>query len=335
MNLTLKPKNYNSLVKDIGKILDQGRKQAFKAVNEILVKTYWEIGRRIVVFEQEGKERAEYGTYLLERLSKDLRLKYGKGFSRSNIIYIRLFYIKYQKSETLSHQLSWSHYFELLKVEEDLERFFYEKQCLNENWSVRELKRQINSALFYRLALSKDKKGILKLSKKGQLIEKADDLIKNPYIFEFLGITEDYHYSEKELEQKLIDNLKMFLLELGKGFTFVARQFRISLGNEHFYIDLVFYHRILKCFVLIDLKIGNVEPRDVGQMNMYLNYFKAEEMAEQDNEPIGIILSAKKDRIKIDYALGSISNKLFVSKYKLYLPNKKELEARLKSLIKD
>jgi len=328
-----KPKNYNTLVQDIGKILEEGRNKAFRAVNEIIIKTYWEIGKRIIVFEQEGKEKAEYGSHLLEKLSKDLKSRYGKGFSRSNIIYMRLFYIKYQKSETLSHQLSWSHYFELLKVEEDLERSFYEKQCLNETWSVRELRRQINSALFHRLALSKNKKEILKLSKKGQLIKKADDLIKDPYVFEFLGIPENYNYSEKELEQKLINNLKLFLLELGKGFTFVARQFRISLGNEHFYIDLVFYHRILKCFVLIDLKIDDIKPADIGQMNMYLNYFKAEEKSKEDNEPIGIILSARKDRIKINYALGGISNKLFISKYKFYLPNKKELEDKLRKLI--
>ena len=334
MNQELKPENYKGLIKDIGKILEDSRTKAFRAVNEILVKTYWEIGRRIVVFEQQGKERAEYGSYLLEKLSKDLRLRHGKGFSRSNITYMRLFYLKYQKSETLSHQLSWSHYFELLKIEEDLERSFYEKQCINENWSVRELKRQIDSALFYRLALSKNKEKVLELSKKGQLIEKAEDLIKDPYVFEFLDIQENHHYSEKEIEQKLIDNLQRFLLELGKGFTFVSRQFRISLGNEHFYIDLVFYHRILKCFVLIDLKIDDIKPADIGQMNMYLNYFKAEEKSNEDNEPIGIILSARKDKIKIDYALGGISNKLFVSKYKFYLPNKKELEQKLKSLLK-
>lgn len=333
MNQELKPENYKSLIKDIGKILEEGRTKAFRVVNEILVKTYWEIGRRIVVFEQQGKERAEYGSYLLDRLSKDLKLRYGKGFSRRNIVSIRLLYKKYPIGQTLSAQLGWSHYVELLTIEEDLERSFYEKQCLIENWSVRELKRQIDSALFYRLALSKNKEEILNLSKKGQLIEKADDLIKDPYVFEFLGIQENHHYSEREIEQKLIDNLQRFLLELGKGFTFVARQFRISFSNKHFYIDLVFYNRILKCFVLIDLKINDVEPADIGQMNMYLNYFKAEEKSKEDNDPIGIILSAKKDKIKIDYALGGISNKLFISKYKFYLPNKKELERRLKSLI--
>jgi len=313
MDTELKPGNYKGLIKDIGKILEESRNNAFRAVNEILVKTYWEIGRRIVVFEQQGKERAEYGSYLLERLSKDLKSKYGKGFSRSNIIPMRLLYKKYPIGQTLSDQLSWSHYVELLNIEEDLERSFYEQQCLNENWSVRELKRQINSALFYRLALSKNKKEVLKLSKKGQLIEKAEDLIKDPYVFEFLDIPEDYHYSERELEQKLINDLQYFLLELGKGFTFVARQFRISFSNKHFYVDLVFYNRILKCFVLIDLKTDDVEPADIGQMNMYLNYFKAEEKSKEDNEPIGIILSAKKDKIKIDYALGGIPNKLFIS----------------------
>lgn len=333
MNQELKPENYKGLIKDIGKILEEGRTKAFIVVNEILVKTYWEIGRRIVVFEQQGKERAEYGSYLLEKLSKDLKLRYGKGFSKSNLYLMRELHLKYPIFQTVSGKLSWSHYIELLSIEEELERSFYEKQCLNENWSVRELKRQINSALFYRIALSKNKEEILKLSKKGQLIEKADDLIKDPYVFEFLDIRENHHYSEREIEQKLIDNLQRFLLELGKGFTFVARQFRISLGNEHFYIDLVFYHRILKCFVLIDLKIDDIKPADIGQMNMYLNYFKAEEKSKGDNEPIGIILSARKDKIKIDYALGGISNKLFISKYKFYLPNKKELEQKLKSLI--
>ncbi len=333
MNQELKPENYKGLIKEIGKILEEGRSKAFRAVNEILVKTYWEIGRRIVVFEQQGKERAKYGSDLLEKLSKDLKFRYGKSFSKSNLYLMRGLYLRYSIFQTLSGKLSWSHYVELLTIEEDLERSFYEKQSLNENWSVRELKRQIDSALFYRLALSKNKKEVLKLSKKGQLIEKPDDLIKDPYVFEFLNIQENYHYSEKELEQKLIDNLQRFLLELGKGFTFVSRQFRISFNNKHFYIDLVFYHRILKCFVLIDLKIDDVEPADIGQMNMYLNYFKAEEKSNEDNDPIGIILSARKDKIKIDYALGGISNKLFISKYKFYLPNKKELEQKLKSLL--
>lgn len=298
--------------------------------NTILVETYWKIGERIVEYEQKGGEKAEYGTKLLTRLSKDLRLRHGKGFSKSNVYLMRSLYIKYPKFQTLSGKLSWSHYGELLSITDDLARSFYEKQCIKENWSVREIKRQINSALFERIALSKDKKGVLLLAKKGQVIEKEEDIIKDPYVLEFLKIPEKYRYTEKELEQKLINNLQNFLLELGKGFAFVGRQYRITLNNTHFYVDLVFYHTILKCFVLVDLKVGKVTHQDAGQMNMYLNYFKAEVSADNDSPPIGIILGAKKDNILVEYALGSISNKLFVSRYKLYLPNKKELTQRLR-----
>ena len=326
--------NHNNLINNIGKILEQGRQETFIAVNTILVRTYWQIGKYIVEFEQGGDKKVEYGSKLFERIAKDLKEKYGKGFSRTNIIYMRLLFLKYPKSQTLSDQLSWSHYIELLMIDDDLERSFYEKQCIKEKWSVRELKRQMNSLLFYRIDLSKDKTGVLELSKKGQIIEKAEDIIKDPYVLEFLKIPENYKYKEKEIEQKIINNLQMFLLELGKGFTFVVRQFRISLGNKHFYIDLVFYHRILKCFVLIDLKTEEVDHRDVGQMNLYLNYFKAEENSDEDNEPIGIILSTKKNNTIVKYALGGISNKLFVSKYKLYLPDKKQLEERIKMLVK-
>lgn len=325
--------DYIKLIVDIGEILENGRKQAYKAVNNILVRTYWEIGKMIVKFEQKGKQKAEYGTYLFEKVAKDMRGKYGKGFSRTNLIYIRLLYLKYRKSQTLSDQLSWSHYVELLNISDDLARSFYEKQCIHEKCSVRELKRQKNSMLFERIALSKSKKEVLRLSSKGHIIETSKDIIKEPYILEFLGIPEDYQYSEKELEQKIIDNLQLFLLELGKGFTFVKRQFRITLSNRHYYADLVFYHRILKCFVLIDLKIGEVNHGDVGQMNMYLNYFKKEENTKGDNDPIGLILTAEKHDVTVEYALGGISNKLFVSKYQLYLPKKEELEAEIKKLL--
>lgn len=333
MNKKLSNRNYKGLVNSIGALLEQGRKQAYYAVNQILVKTYWEIGQKIVEYEQDGNERAEYGTALLEHLSRDLKKKYGKGFSERNIYLMREFYINYKNLQTLSAKLSWSHYVELLAIEGDLERHFYEQQCINENWSIRALKRQINSALFERIALSKDKKGVLELSKKGILISKAEDVVKDPYVLEFLDIPEPYKYSEKELEQKIIDNLQMFLLELGKDFTFVKRQFRITLDNNHYYIDLVFYHKKLKCFVLIDLKAGKVNHADIGQMNMYLNYFKEEENSKGDNEPIGIVLSTKKGKFLAKYALGGISNKIFVSRYKLYLPEKKELETRLKEII--
>jgi predicted nuclease of restriction endonuclease-like (RecB) superfamily len=326
--------DYSFLIDNIGVILEQGRKKVFYAANSVLVRTYWEIGMQIVEFEKKNGVKAEYGSGLFERIANDLKYRYGKGFSRSNVIYMRLLYLNYQKSQTLSDQLSWSHYVELLGVGDDLARSFYEKQCLNENWSVRELKRQVNSVLFQRIALSKDKAGILALSRKGNVTEKAEDVVKDPYVLEFLDLPEDYNYSEKEIEQRIIDNLQLFLLELGKGFTFVKRQFRITLDNTDYYVDLVFYHRVLKCFVIIDLKIGKVTHSDVGQMNLYLNYFKAEESSKGDNEPIGIILAADKNNLLVKYALGGISNKLFVSKYKLYLPDKKELEKQMSGLLK-
>ena len=295
---------YSLLIQNIGSLLEQGRKQAYRAVNSILVRTYWEIGKSIVEYEQQGKEKAEYGTALLDNLSKDLKLKYGKGFSRRNILDMRRFYQVYSKWQTVSAELSWSHYVEILSIDNPLERSFYEKQCINERWSVRELSRQMSSALFHRLALSKDKGGVIKLSRNGQIIKKHEDIIKDPYILEFLKIPESHKYTEKDLEQKLIDNLQMFLLELGKGFAFVARQKRISLGNNHYYIDLVFYHRILRCFVLIDIKLGKAIHQDIGQMNLYLNYFKKEENAPEDNEPIGIVLSAYKNEVDVEFALG-------------------------------
>ena len=328
-------KKYSFLIDSIGSLLEQGRKQAYQAVNTILVKTYWQIGKQIVEYEQEGKEKAEYGSALLDNLSRDLKIKYGKGFSRRNILDMRRFYQSYPKWQTVSAELSWSHYIELLSIDEPLERSFYEKQCITERWSVRELSRQMSSALFHRLVLSKNKKGVIALSKKGQLIEKHEDILKDPYVLEFLKIPDSHQYTEKELEQRLIDNLQMFLLELGKGFTFVARQKRISLGNIYYYVDLVFYHRILRCFVLIDLKLGKATHQDIGQMNLYLNYFKKEENAPDDNEPIGIVLSVFKNEVDVEFALGGIINKLFVSKYQLYLPDKKELENKLREVLKD
>ncbi|MBU0459466.1 MAG: DUF1016 family protein [Nanoarchaeota archaeon] len=327
-------RNYELLIGSVGMLLERSRKEAYFQINQILVGTYWDIGRKIVEYEQKGEEKAEYGSKLLEKLSRDLKLRYGKGFSKSNVYLMRQFYVDHPKFQTVSGKLSWSHYSVLLRVSNRLERSFYEKQCLEERWSVRELKRQKDSALFERIALSKDKKGVLALAREGQVIEKTDDLVKDPYVLEFLGIPEDYRCSEKELEQKIIENLQKFLLELGKGFTFVSRQFRITLAGKHYYVDLVFYHRILRCFVLIDLKIGPVDHADIGQMNMYLNYFKAEERSEGDKDPIGIILSADKDNFLVEYALGSISNKLFVSKYKLYLPDKKELEEKVRKILK-
>jgi predicted nuclease of restriction endonuclease-like (RecB) superfamily len=335
MTLPLTNENYLKLVQSIGETIEEARNRAVKAVNIELLKANWEIGKFIVEFDQQGNLKADYGSSLLENLAKDLRVRFGKGFSKSNVYLMRLFYIKFPIFQTLSGKLSWSHYAELLGISDDTSREFYIKQCENENWSVRELKRQISSSLFERLALSKDKKGVLQLAKQGITISEPKDIVKDPYVLEFLKISEEIRMTESNLEQKIIDNLQVFLLELGKGFSFVGRQYRITLDNEHYYVDLVFYHRILKCFVLIDLKTRHVKHYDIGQMNLYLNYFKTEENTEGDNPPIGIVLGADKNDILVEYAIGGISNNIFVSKYQLYLPDKKQLEAKVKELINE
>ena len=235
----------------------------------------------------------------------------------------------------MSHLLTWSHYFEILKSDSDLEISFYSKQCEIEKWSVRELKRQMRSSLFERIALSKDKKGVLELAKNGHSIEKPEDILKDPFVLEFLKIPEQYQYLEGDLEENIISNLQQFIMEMGKGFAFIGRQYRMSIGGKHFRLDLLFYHRILKCFVLIDLKRGEIDHQDIGQMNLYLNYFKKEEATEGDNEPIGIILGAHKNQILVEYATDSISNKILLSKYQLYLPNKEQLQEQLEKLLYD
>ncbi len=325
--------NLQDLSTRIKLLISSSKKRINVNINNEILHTYWQIGELIIERETENNIDLKSSRVLILELSKILTIQIGKGFSRSNLTYMRLFYLKYPNGVTMSHQQSWSHFIEFLKIENDLERNFYEKQSSLENWSVRELRRQKDSALFQRLALSKDKEGVLKLSKEGQTIKSDEDLIKDPYVLEFLGIPEKSKYSEKQLETKIIENLQKFLLELGKGFAFIGSQYRITLNNTHFYIDLVFYHRILKCFVVIDLKIGEVKHTDIGQMNMYLNYFKEEENVEDDNDPIGIILVASKDEIMIKYATGGLSNKVFVSKYQTYLPNKNILEEKMRKII--
>lgn len=324
---------YSQLIGKIAGILAQARSQAVRQINQILVKTYWEIGREIVEFEQKGKVRADYGSSLMMTLSGELSQKFGKGFSRTNLQNMRQLYLYYPKCQTLSGELSWSHYCQLIAVTDDHARSFYEKESINNHWSARQLDRQINSMLFERLSLSKDKKGVLALAKKGQLIEKSEDVIKDPYILEFLGVPENSKLSETQLESALIEHLKEFLLELGKGFSFIERQKRITMNNEHFYIDLVFYHVYLKCYVLIDLKTRKFKHEDVGQMNFYLNYFRKEINQEGDNGPIGIILCAEKEKVFAEYVLGGLSNKIFASKYKLALPKPKELKEEMAQTI--
>jgi predicted nuclease of restriction endonuclease-like (RecB) superfamily len=325
---------YQNLLTKISEVYTSGQAKAVQAVNTNILQTYWNIGHDIVVFEQRGMTKADYGVALLETLSRDLTLRHGKGFSRSNLNYMRLLFTQFPICETLSHKLSWSHYCELVKIDNELERQFYQKQSELENWSIRELKRQKETSLFLRLAASRDKEAILKLAEKGNLPEKPTDLLLDPYIFEFLKIPEPYFLSEKKLEKKLLDNLQSFLLELGKGFTFVGRQYRITLNNEHYKVDLVFYHRILRCFVLIDLKTRKVKHGDIGQMNMYLGYFADEENGEGDNPPIGIVFTREKDDLLVKYATYGMSSQLLVAKYQLYLPNEEELRVRLMGKLK-
>ena len=326
---------YQSLLGRISDVYAAGRLRAHQAVNSVITETNWQIGRDIVEFEQGGKIRADYGKALLATLSRDLTLRHGKGFSRSNVVRIRQFYLAYPKGATLSHQLSWSVVVELLKIDDDLERSFYEQQATREKWTVRELQRQKKTSLFLRLATGKDKDAILDLAHQGQTITQPSDILRDPFVFEFLKIPEPHTVSETDLETLLCDHLQPFLLELGKGFTFVGRQYRITLNNTHYRVDLVFYHRILRCFVLIDLKINDVEHHDIGQMNLYLGYFAAEENAEGDNPPIGIILTRNKDELLVEYATYQMNSQLFVQKYQLYLPGREELRRELELTLRE
>jgi predicted nuclease of restriction endonuclease-like (RecB) superfamily len=326
---------YQYLLEQISRVYTAGRGAALQAVNTQLLETYWQVGRQIIEFEQGGKDRAEYGVALIDRLFADLRLRHGKGFSRSNLIYMRLFYLRYPISQKPSHQLSWSHYVELLKLDDPLERGFYEQQAIVERWSVPELKRQKATSLFLRLAASKDKAGILQLARQGQTLAQPEDVLREPYVFEFLKIPEPWQISETQLEAALCRHLQQFLLELGKGFTFVGRQYHITVNNVHYKVDLVFYHRILRCFVLIDLKIGEVQHHDIGQMNLYLGYFAKEENQPDDNPPIGIILSRHKDELLVEYATYQMNSQLFVQKYQLYLPDREELRREIEQTLRE
>ena len=327
------PQDYEQLVNQISTLWDRAKENAVFAVNSELLMANWQTGQYIVEYEQGGKSRAEYGQQLLVNLSRDLTIKRGKGFSRSNLNYMRKLYIAFPKCETLSHKLTWSHYFELLKCEDPMEMQFYYKEAIREGWKVRDLKRQIKSSLFQRLALSSDKEGILALANEGRQVMKAEDIIHDPYVLEFTGLPQKKRYKESELEKALKANMEQFLLELGRGFAFIGRQYVIPIGSRRFKVDLVFYHCILKCYVLIDLKRSEIKHSDIGQMNLYLNYFKTEVCQPDDNPPIGIVLGARKDELLMEYALQGITNQLFAARYQLYLPKREELQAQLDLLL--
>jgi len=345
------------LVKEIRDLVQSARRTAAQNVNTLQVVTNFEIGRRIVEYEQQGSRRAEYGKRTLKELSYRLTEELGRGFSSTNLKYMRQFYLEYHETvpqirQTLSDQLpaivptetpirqtlsdqftprftlSWSHYVFLLNIDNRDERRFYEIESRQNQWSLSELKRQFNSGIYERLALSRDKKGVKALADKGQIIEKPQDMLKDPYILEFLGLDESAKYSESDIESAIIDKLGTFLLELGKGFLFEARQKRFTFDADHYYVDLVFYNRILRCYVLIDLKIGKITHADIGQMQMYVHYYDREVKLPDENPTIGIILCRTKNDALVKLTLPEKSN-IYASQYQIYLPSKEELKRKL------
>lgn len=326
----------NPLVSEIKSILDTSRQNVAKVVNNELLVAYWKIGEIIVRYEQNDNVRAAYGDKTLKQLSKTLTEEFGKGFSRSNLQNMRLFYLNYPKCQTVSGKLSWSHYCELLSISDKNKRSFYEKEAINSNWSVRELKRQINTSLYERLLLSKgefNKEQILSLAANGVEISEPVDIIKDPYVFEFLGIPENKPVMENDLEKALVEQIEKFLLELGRGFMFVGTQQRVTINNTHYYADMVFYNKPLKSYVIIELKTTKLMPEAVGQLNMYLSYYENEVNDEGDNKPIGIILCTDKDALTAEYALGGLSSNIFASKYTYYIPQKEQLIAEVEKVI--
>lgn len=362
----------NTVYGRIRRILESARSNVARTVNSTQVIANWLIGHEIVEGEQRGKKRAQYGKQLIERLAERLKSDFGTGYSAQNLFYMRQFYSSYPsllpaseilhalRGESISvpptsanilhaprgksdwqpgmihTSLSWTHYRTLLRVDSAKARAFYEIEAINNNWAARELERQINSFLFERLAVNRDKQGVMKLAKKGQSISTAVDVFKDPVVIEFLGLPESPRLAESDLEQSLISNLQSFLLELGKGFAFVSRQERITLDGDHFYIDLVFYHTILKCFILIDLKVGKLTHGDLGQIQLYVNYFDQERRTDSDNPTLGLILCTDKNDAVVRYTLGAEqSRKIFASRYKLHLPTEQELKIELRRELKE
>ena len=324
MDIKLKKDIYE----EIRGLLKSARENIVSTINSTMAKTYFLIGKKIVEEEQNGEERAEYGEELVKNLSLKLTKEFGKGFSKTNLKQMKSFYIAYRKGQTLSDQfrLSWSHYLILMRMENLDERNFYEIEAIENNWSLRELRRQIDSALYERLVLSRDKEKVKSLALKGQIIEKPEDIVKDPYILEFLGLDERSNYSENELETAIINNLEKFIMELGKGFLFQGRQVRFTFDEEHYFVDLVFYNRLLKCFVLIDLKIGKLKHQDLGQMQMYVNYYDRYVKLDDENKTIGIIICRDKNDTLVKMTLPEDNQQIFASRYMTVLPSKEEFK---------
>lgn len=314
----------NLVFDNIKQLVISSRNKVYSVVNTEMLNLYWNIGKAIMEI-QHGDERASYGDYVLENLSQRLTSEFGKGFSKRNLERMRKFYIFFPITTTLSPQLSWSHYLELLKIEEEPKRKLYMNECINSRWSVRELQRQRDSLLYERLLLSADKKKVLELSEKGQVLREGKDLVKDPFVLEFLDIKENTEYLESDLEKNILEHLKEFLLELGKGFSYVGNQVRLTLEEDHFYPDLVFYNRLLKCFVIIDLKMGKVTHQDIGQMQMYVHYYDREIKQKEENSTVGILLSTTKNETVVKYTLPEDNRNIFSTTYQLHLPTEQEL----------
>lgn len=326
------------LVGEIKQLVCGARERVERQVNSVMLGVYWQIGRTIVEHEQRGSAKATYGRTLLRALSKALSRDLGRGFSVSNLQFMRRVFLEYPIQQTLSVKLSWSHYCELLEVSDTDARSFYEKECVKSNWSVRELRRQVDSSMFQRLLLTQGKANkakVLELAQEGVTYRQPFDFIKDPYVFEFLGLPDNKPLLERDLERALIERIEHFLLELGRGFMYVGSQQRITLANTHYYVDMVFYNKILKAYVLIDLKMGGLRPEHVGQMNMYVNYYAGEVNDEGDEKPIGIILCADSSHVMAEFALGGLENRIFASKYVHYMPNKEQLVQQVQETIRE
>ena len=326
----------SAVVQEIKSVMDAARDNVARQVNTELLSTYWNIGHIICEYEQTLPERADYGKQTLQILSKELTRELGKGFSRANLYNMRLFYQTYKKFQSVTGKLTWTRYCELLSISDPDKRRFYEKESINSGWSVRELKRQIATSLYERLLLSKgnaNKETVLALAQNGVELNLPGDVIKDPYVFEFLDIPEDKPQMESDLENALVRQIEKFLLELGRGFMFVGTQQRVTLNNIHYYVDMVFYNKPLRAYVLIELKTVKLLPEAVGQLNMYLNYYAAEVNDPDDNPPIGIILCTDKTNVEVEYALGGLSNNIFASRYVLYIPNKEQLIQQVEEVL--
>lgn len=331
------PNKANShLVDNIRQTLQEARKSIAHSVNATLVRAYWQVGKHIVEYEQGGAERAKYGKKVINSISKQLVTEFGSGFTPTNLRYMRQFYLSFPIYHTLCDKLSWSHCRTLLKVQNNDTMLWYLSECVQENWSVRQLDRQINTLFYERMLASRDKETVKKEIQHTEPQTLAPrEIIRDPYILDFMGIPQSERFLESDFEQMLISKLQHFLLELGKGYSFVARQKRISFDDKHFYIDLVFYNYMARCFVLIDLKTGELTHQDLGQMQMYVNYYTREMINSEDNPPVGIVLCADKNDAVVQYTLPENENQIFAAKYYTYLPTKEELQQLLSTFSKD